>query len=71
VPTAPIVTLLVNIQVFNGLLLPVVLGFIVVLGRDRRLMGSLANTRLQTTLGIATLVAVTASALLLLVLGLP
>jgi Mn2+/Fe2+ NRAMP family transporter len=63
--------LLVNIQVFNGLLLPVVLGFIVVLGRDRRLMGSLANTPLQTALGVVTLAAVTASALLLLLSQLP
>jgi Mn2+/Fe2+ NRAMP family transporter len=71
VPTAPIVSLLVGIQVFNGLLLPIVLGFIVVLARDRRLMGTLANTPVQTALGVVTLVAVTASAVLLLGSQLP
>jgi NRAMP (natural resistance-associated macrophage protein)-like metal ion transporter len=65
VPAIPIVALLVDIQVLNGFLLPIVLGFILVLARDRRLMGSLANTPLQAALGWLTLVGVTVAALLL------
>jgi Mn2+/Fe2+ NRAMP family transporter len=42
-----------------------VLGFILVLAADRRLMGSLANTPLQAVLGWLTLVGVTVAALLL------
>ena len=64
-PSAPIISLLVGIQVFNGLLLPIVLGFILVLAGDRRLMGALGNTPVQSALGWLTLAAVTLSALLL------
>jgi Mn2+/Fe2+ NRAMP family transporter len=64
-PSVPIIALLVGIQVFNGLLLPIVLGFILVLAADRRLMGGLTNTPVQSVLGWLTLVAVTLSALLL------
>ena len=66
-PGVPLVALLVAIQVFNGILLPIVLAFIVVLSSDRRLMDGLANTPLQSVLGWTTLIVVTLSALLLLV----
>jgi Mn2+/Fe2+ NRAMP family transporter len=66
IPGVPIVAVLVGIQVFNGLLLPIVLGFIVVLGSDRRLMRGLTNTLLQSVLGWLTLVAVTVAAAVLL-----
>jgi Mn2+/Fe2+ NRAMP family transporter len=65
VPNAPLITLLVGIQVLNGFLLPVVLGFILVLAADRRLMGGLANTTWQAALGWLTLAAVTLAALAL------
>lgn len=65
VPSVPIVSLLVGIQVLNGFLLPVVLGFILVLAADRRRMGKLANTWLQTALGGLTLVGVTLAVALL------
>jgi Mn2+/Fe2+ NRAMP family transporter len=65
VPSIPVVPLLVAIQVGNGVLLPVVLGFILVLAGDGRLMGKLANTPIQAALGWATLIVVTGSVLLL------
>jgi Mn2+/Fe2+ NRAMP family transporter len=65
VPGIPLVGLLVAIQVFNGILLPVILAFILLLAADRRLMGRLVNTRLQAVLGWTTLVVVTLSDLLL------
>jgi Mn2+/Fe2+ NRAMP family transporter len=52
--------------VLNGCLLPVVLGFILVLASDRRLMGQLRNTRLQAALGWGTLVLVSLALLALL-----
>ena len=64
-PSASVIDLLVGIQVFNGLLLPIVLAFILVLAADRRQMGRLANTVAQSVLGWLTLIVVTASALLL------
>jgi Mn2+/Fe2+ NRAMP family transporter len=64
-PGVPLVGLLVGIQVFNGILLPVVLAFIVLLSSDRRLMGGLANARLQTVLAWTALAAVSASIVLL------
>jgi len=64
-PSASVIDLLVGIQVFNGLLLPIVLAFILVLAADRRLMGRLANSLAQSVLGWLTLIVVTASALLL------
>jgi Mn2+/Fe2+ NRAMP family transporter len=71
VPGVPLVGLLVGIQVFNGILLPVVLVFIVLLSSDRRLMRDLTNTRLQSLLGWSTLILVTLSVALLLVSQLP
>lgn len=70
-PSASVIELLVSIQVFNGLLLPVVLAFILVLAADRRLMGKLANSLTQSVLGWLTLILVTASALLLIASQLP
>jgi Mn2+/Fe2+ NRAMP family transporter len=64
-PGIPIVALLVGIQVLNGFLLPIILGFILVLAADRRLMGNLANTPLQACLGWLALIAVTLAAVLL------
>ncbi len=66
-PAIPLISLLVGIQVLNGILLPVVLGFMLVLARDQRLMGSLRNTTLQSVLGWGTLVLVCGAVLVLLV----
>jgi Mn2+/Fe2+ NRAMP family transporter len=55
----PLIPLLIGVQTLNGLLLPVVLGLLLLLAGDRRLMGSLRNTPVQSGLGWATLIGVT------------
>jgi Mn2+/Fe2+ NRAMP family transporter len=61
-PGLPLIGLLVGMQVLNGTLLPIVLGFILLLINDRRLMGELANTRLQNLIGWSGLVLITGAA---------
>jgi Mn2+/Fe2+ NRAMP family transporter len=61
IPGVPVVPLLVAIQVLNGMLLPIVLLFILLLANDRRLMGDLANTRAANVLGWGTFAVVTAA----------
>ncbi|MGI9147370.1 MAG: Nramp family divalent metal transporter [Chloroflexota bacterium] len=43
IPRLPLIQLLVGIQVLNGMLLPVILVFLLLLINDRRLVGSLKN----------------------------
>jgi NRAMP (natural resistance-associated macrophage protein)-like metal ion transporter len=70
IPNLPVIQLLVGIQVINGVLLPVVLVFIMLLANDGRLMRNLKNTRLYNILGWGTVVLVVASVLVLLGQGL-
>ena len=65
-PGIPLIGLLVGVQVVNGILLPVVLAFMILLSSDRRLMGGLTNTPAQTVLGWVTLILVTLAVALLL-----
>lgn len=69
-PVRSLVDLLVGVQVLNGCLLPVILCFMLVLAGDRRLMGPLCNTRLQTVLGWGTLALVSLALVLLLAMPL-
>jgi Mn2+/Fe2+ NRAMP family transporter len=64
-PGLPLVRLLVGVQVLNGVLLPVVLLFVLLMAGDRRLATSLTNGRLSATLGWATLLLVAAAVLTL------
>jgi Mn2+/Fe2+ NRAMP family transporter len=64
-PNIPMIQLLLGIQVLNGALLPVILVFILLLARNRRLMGSLRNGPINTTLGWATAILVTVAVLVL------
>ena len=66
-PGIPLISLLIAVQTLNGLLLPVVLAFLLLLASDRRLMGSLRNTPIQSALGYLTLAAVTLADVALLV----
>ncbi|MGI8411498.1 MAG: Nramp family divalent metal transporter [Solirubrobacteraceae bacterium] len=66
-PGIPLIGLLVGIQVLNGILVPIVLAFILLLASDRRLMGNLRNTSLQAVLGWGTLVLATAAVVVLLI----
>jgi Mn2+/Fe2+ NRAMP family transporter len=51
IPGLPVIKLLLWVQVLNGVLLPIILLFILLLIRDQRLVGELKNTRLYNVLG--------------------
>jgi len=61
IPSLPLIQLLVGIQVLNGMLLPVILIFLLLLVNDRRLVGSLANGLIYNVLSWGTVVLVTAA----------
>ncbi len=67
IPGVPVVQVLVGVQVLNGMLLPVILLFILILARDRRLTGGLRNGPISQVLGWGTLVLVTGAVAVLLV----
>jgi Mn2+/Fe2+ NRAMP family transporter len=66
VPKLPVIQLLVWIQVLNGMLLPIVLVFSLLLINDRRLCADLKNTPLLNVLGWGTFAMVTTAVLVLL-----
>ncbi|HEX5499183.1 MAG TPA: divalent metal cation transporter, partial [Thermomicrobiales bacterium] len=66
IPGLPVISLLVWVQALNGVLLPVILSFILLLVNDRDLVGDLANSRLTNVLGWGTLVVVTGAVVALL-----
>jgi len=66
-PGIPLIGLLVGIQVLNGILLPVILVFMLLLAGDRRLMGHLRNSTVHMLLGWGTLILVTGAVLVLLI----
>jgi Mn2+/Fe2+ NRAMP family transporter len=51
IPGLPLIQVMFSAQVINGLLLPVILVFVMLLAGDRRIMGSLASGRVNLTLG--------------------
>ncbi len=66
IPGLPHIQLLVAIQTLNGILLPIILVFMLLLINDRRLVGDLKNSRLYNVLGWGTFALVaTAVAVLL------
>lgn len=64
-PNLPVISLLVWVQVLNGVLLPIVLVFILRLINDRRLVGELANTRRANVIGWLTCALVSTAVLVL------
>jgi Mn2+/Fe2+ NRAMP family transporter len=58
-PGVPVIKLLVWVQVLNGILLPVILVFILLLINDKKLAGDLRNTRLYNILGWGTCALIT------------
>jgi Mn2+/Fe2+ NRAMP family transporter len=66
VPGVPVVQVLVGVQVLNGMLLPVILLFILILANDRRLTGGLRTGRVSQLLGWGTFVLVTCAVSVLL-----
>ena len=59
IPNIPIFPLLVGIQVLNGVLLPIILVFILILINNEKLTGELKNTRTGNILGWGTFAMVT------------
>ena len=65
IPGIPIFPLLVGIQVLNGVLLPIILVFILILINDERLMAALRNGPVNNTLGWVTVVLITAAVIVM------
>jgi Mn2+/Fe2+ NRAMP family transporter len=66
IPNVPIFPLLVGIQVLNGVLLPIILVFILLLVNDRSLMGNLKNSRIYNFLGWGTFLMITVAVIVML-----
>ena len=59
IPNIPLIKMLVLIQVLNGVLLPIILVFILLLINDSRLVGHLKNTRFYNVHGWGTFAMIT------------
>ena len=59
IPNIPIFPLLVGIQVLNGVLLPIILVFLLILINDEKMMGGLKNTPISNLLGWGTFAMIT------------
>jgi NRAMP (natural resistance-associated macrophage protein)-like metal ion transporter len=66
VPGVPIFPLLVGIQVLNGVLLPIILVFILLLINDEKLTGNLGNSKVYNVLGWATFALISTAVLVML-----
>ena len=66
IPNIPVMQLLVGVQVLNGVLLPIILIFILLLINDRHLTKELRNTRLNNLLAIGTLIMITTAIVVML-----
>jgi Mn2+/Fe2+ NRAMP family transporter len=56
VPGLPLIPVMFLSQVFDGLLLPIILTFVMLMGADRRLLGPLASGRVLQVAGWAVVV---------------
>ncbi|HTV73114.1 MAG TPA: divalent metal cation transporter [Candidatus Acidoferrales bacterium] len=58
IPNLPLVTITVNVEAFNGFVLPLVLGFLLVLVNDKRVIGARHNRLLGNvvTIGLSTVI---------------
>lgn len=66
IPNIPVMKLLVGVQVLNGMLLPIILVFILLLINDKHLTKELKNTRLNNVLAVGTLILITTAVLVML-----
>lgn len=66
IPNVPVIKLLVWTQVLNGVLLPIILVFVMLLINDERLTGKLKNTRFYNILGWGTVAMISLAVLTLL-----
>lgn len=67
IPNLPLFSLLVGVQVLNGVLLPAILVFILILVNREKLTGELKNTRTYNVLGWGTFIIITLAVLIYLV----
>jgi Mn2+/Fe2+ NRAMP family transporter len=67
VPRLPLFPIMIIAQSVNGMLLPFILIFVMIIINDRRIMGEFANNRTQNVIGWATTAALIALSLMLLV----
>ena len=66
IPNIPVMQLLVGVQVLNGVLLPIVLVFILLLINDKNLTRELKNTKLNNIIAVGTLVLITSAVVVML-----
>jgi NRAMP (natural resistance-associated macrophage protein)-like metal ion transporter len=66
IPNLPVFSLLVGIQVLNGVLLPIILIFILLLINNKQLTGELKNTPLYNVLGWGTFALITTAVIVML-----
>ncbi len=66
VPNLPVIQWLVTVQVLNGILLPSMLVFIMLLVNEQRRVGALKNTRFYNILGWGTVVLIGIAVLVML-----
>lgn len=66
IPGIPVIQLLVGVQVLNGILLPIILIFMLLLINDKHLTKELKNTRLNNVLAVGTLILITIAVLVML-----
>ena len=66
VPGLPVIKLLVGVQVLNGILLPIILIFILLLINDKLLTAELKNTRRNNVLALGTLILITTAVVVML-----
>lgn len=66
IPNLPMIQLLIGIQVLNGVLLPIILVFILLLINDERLTGELKNTKFYNILGWGTFALISSAVVLML-----
>ena len=66
IPNVPIFPLLIGIQVLNGVLLPIILVFILLLVNDSHLMGELKNSLTFNILGWGTFIMITVAVIIML-----
>ncbi|HWN09870.1 MAG TPA: Nramp family divalent metal transporter [Pyrinomonadaceae bacterium] len=66
IPNVPVMKLLVGVQVLNGILLPIILVFILLLINDKHLTADLKNTRRNNVLGVGTLILITTAVVVML-----
>jgi len=77
IPGLPLIQLMIIVQVINGVLLPILLVFILLLVNDRGIMGKYVNGPINNTIAIATTVLLSALSLVLIasivlpILGVP